>query len=102
MLHLGAGDDAAYRRLCARIRDRDPNLSRGRDTELGWMFVAAPGGISDPARALPLIDTEALDRPVWTAFRPTMRWRWRSIGAAGSRRRSGRSTGGTAADPIFG
>ena len=67
MLFLGAGDEAAYRRMCARILDRVPNSTGdlGPIADLGWTLVLAPGGIGEPTRALPLFGTALTDTHVW-------------------------------------
>jgi tetratricopeptide (TPR) repeat protein len=66
MLALGAGDEAAYRRLCASGLDRlAKSTGSPTDIDLGWTLVMAPGGIGDPARALKLIGTTEPDQRPW-------------------------------------
>ncbi len=63
---LAAGDEAAYRGVCARIRDRVPRrLDKGIDHVLVWPLLLVPGGIGEPARALPLVNADAPSPSYW-------------------------------------
>ena len=68
ILTLTAGDKAAYQRLCTRILNRVDKSTEQTDldrADYGWALVLAPGGLSEPTRALQMIGTDAPDKAAW-------------------------------------